>query len=82
MATEDRCVTERNVLYSQTDDKGVFATSLSKEFAIASSTFGLSKQQLWQLSYDSIDFIFADVSVKNQLRRTWSVLKQTCLVGS
>lgn len=62
-------------MYGQTDDKGVFATSLSKEYLIAARTFGLSRQQLWQLSYDTINWIFADNDVKDELRRVWNEAK-------
>lgn len=52
----------------QTDDKGVFNTSLSEEYQIAAKTFDLSTDQVWQLSYHSIDHIFADDSIKETLR--------------
>jgi len=62
----------------QTDDKGVFATSLSREFAVAAETFNLTQQNLWDLSYDSINYIFADDAVKEQLRTAWNHLKSDC----
>lgn len=60
-----------------TDDKGVFNTSLSEEYAIAARTFGLGRTEVWQLSLASIDAIFADDSVKQMLRDTWEKLKPT-----
>lgn len=51
-----------------TDDKGVFNTSLSEEYQIAAKTFDLSTDQVWRLSYHSIDHIFADDSIKETLR--------------
>jgi len=65
-------------MYLQTDDKGVFATSLSREYAVAAETFNLTRQNLWDLSYDSINYIFADDVVKEQLRTAWSHLKLDC----
>ena len=57
-----------------TDDKGVFTSSLSDEYLAAAKTFGLSKMDLWQLSYDSINYIFEHDSIKEHLRidfREW-----------
>ncbi|CAG8782623.1 910_t:CDS:2, partial [Acaulospora morrowiae] len=53
-----------------TDDKGVFFSDLSTEYAIASSVFSLSPKQLFDLSYQCIDYIFDD-SVKDQLKNLW-----------
>ncbi|KAJ8761891.1 hypothetical protein K2173_005602 [Erythroxylum novogranatense] len=50
-----------------TDDAGVFSTSLSKEYNIASSAFGLGKRELFELARTAVDFIFADASVKQDL---------------
>lgn len=52
----------------QTDDKGVFSTTLSEEYCLAASNFGLTKQDLWQLSLDAINHIFEDDEIKTQLR--------------
>jgi len=66
------------VIYLQTDDKGVFATSLSREYALAAETFNLARENLWDLSYDSINYIFADDVVKKHLRTTWNQVKLDC----
>eukprot|EP00062_Callorhinchus_milii_P010919 gi/632956324/ref/XP_007893901.1/ PREDICTED: adenosine deaminase-like protein isoform X1 [Callorhinchus milii] len=58
-----------------TDDKGVFGTDLSLEYQITASTFNLSKTQIWDLSYQSINCIFAPESVKSDLKRRWNELK-------
>ncbi|KAF2304985.1 hypothetical protein GH714_000873 [Hevea brasiliensis] len=50
-----------------TDDSGVFSTSLSKEYSLASSAFGLGKRELFQLARNGIDYIFADAEVKRDL---------------
>ncbi|KAH3830226.1 adenosine deaminase-like protein isoform X2 [Dreissena polymorpha] len=51
-----------------TDDKGVFSTTLSNEYSVAADTFNLSRDQVWQLSLDSIDHLFSDDEVKRKLR--------------
>ena len=59
----------------QTDDKGVFATSLSEEYSLAAEAFNLNAEQLWQMSYQAIDFIFAGDDIKQQLRQKWNKSK-------
>ncbi|KAK4258980.1 hypothetical protein QN277_005365 [Acacia crassicarpa] len=51
-----------------TDDTGVFSTSLSDEYRIAASTFGLGKKEMFELSKNSVEFVFADNGVKEELR--------------
>ncbi|XP_041066657.1 adenosine deaminase-like protein isoform X2 [Carcharodon carcharias] len=58
-----------------TDGKGVFASNLSQEYQIAEATFNLSKAQIWELSYQSINHIFAPESVKCDLKKRWNDLK-------
>ncbi|KAK9294432.1 hypothetical protein QLX08_010953 [Tetragonisca angustula] len=50
-----------------TDDKGVFHTSLSHEYKIASSTFGLKQEQLLKLCLSSIEYTFATLEEKQAL---------------
>ena len=57
----------------QTDDKGVFSTSLSEEYFIASQEFSLSATELFQLSLKAIDYIF-DESVKQTLVKIWDAI--------
>lgn len=59
----------------QTDDKGVFCTDLSHEYQLVASTFGLSREALWNLSQQAIDCIFAPETVKQQLKWRWTDLK-------
>ncbi|KAK6932335.1 Adenosine deaminase domain [Dillenia turbinata] len=51
-----------------TDDKGVFSTSLTREYTLAASSFGLGEKEIFELARDAIEFIFADDGVKSQLR--------------
>ena len=66
----------------QTDDKGVFSTSITEEYNIAADTFELSADQVWQLSYNSIDNIFSDEETKQLLRDKWKTLKVNVLSES
>ena len=54
-----------------TDDKGVFATSLSKEYHLAAEAFQLDYKSLWELSEKSIDHIFDSDYVKKELKGIW-----------
>ncbi|XP_029009380.1 adenosine deaminase-like protein [Betta splendens] len=58
-----------------TDDKGVFCTDLSQEYQLVSSTFGLSHEDLWNLSEQAIDCTFAPETIKQQLKQKWTDLK-------
>ncbi|XP_059338307.1 adenosine deaminase-like protein isoform X2 [Ammospiza nelsoni] len=58
-----------------TDDKGVFATDLSQEYELVAKTFNLTPSQMWDLSYESINYIFASNAVKSKLREQWCKLK-------
>ncbi|RVE71687.1 hypothetical protein OJAV_G00054180 [Oryzias javanicus] len=57
-----------------TDDKGVFCTDLSQEYQLVASTFGLSQKEMWKLSQQAIDCIFAEDAVKQQLKKRWQEL--------
>ncbi|KAL4227779.1 hypothetical protein ACF0H5_013215 [Mactra antiquata] len=58
-----------------TDDKGVFTTSISEEYKIAARTFELSREELWELSYNSINYIFSNNDTKTLLQSKWKDLK-------
>ena len=64
----------------QTDDKGIFSTSLSEEYAIAADTFGFSTEDLWSFSYDAINYIFAGEDVKKLLREKWQESKKDVFI--
>lgn len=68
-------------VFAQTDDKGVFLADLSDEYALAASTFGLSRKQLFELSLASIDCTLADEPTKRALRDAWEA-SRPALMGS
>lgn len=47
-----------------TDDTWVFQTSLSREYAIAAETFGLTDDEIRDMSTRAMDFAFCDEDVK------------------
>ncbi|KQK13629.2 hypothetical protein BRADI_1g11465v3 [Brachypodium distachyon] len=51
-----------------TDDSGLFSTSLSNEYYLVASMFGLSKPELFRLAQGAVEFAFADDKVKKSLR--------------
>lgn len=59
----------------QTDDKGVFGTSLSNEYFLASQYYSLTEKMLWDLAYESIDYIFSSKYEKKKLRNLWTIEK-------
>nr|XP_003928990.2 adenosine deaminase-like protein isoform X1 [Saimiri boliviensis boliviensis]XP_010337871.2 adenosine deaminase-like protein isoform X1 [Saimiri boliviensis boliviensis] len=62
-----------------TDDKGVFATHLSQEYQLAAETFNLTQSQVCDLSYESINYIFASDITRSELRKKWNHLKPRVL---
>ncbi|OEL30971.1 hypothetical protein BAE44_0008010, partial [Dichanthelium oligosanthes] len=54
-----------------TDDSGLFSTSLSNEYYLVASTFGLSKPELFHLAQEAVQFIFADDNVKKSLKEVF-----------
>ncbi|ETE72692.1 Adenosine deaminase-like protein, partial [Ophiophagus hannah] len=61
----------RGLSPSQTDDKGVFATELSTEYQLVAETFQLSDEQIWALSSEAIDHVFAGGHTKMKLKERW-----------
>lgn len=51
-----------------TDDKGVFSTDLSTEYFLAHQNFSLTKEDLWNISFNSIDYSFATEKEKDRLK--------------
>ncbi|KAI7854269.1 hypothetical protein BDC45DRAFT_509044 [Circinella umbellata] len=54
-----------------TDDKGVFFSDLSNEYAICSTTFNMTRDQLFETSLNSIDAIFGGSGLKSLLKQQW-----------
>ncbi|XP_072942045.1 N6-Methyl-AMP deaminase [Epargyreus clarus] len=58
-----------------TDDKGVFATSLSQEYHICADTFQLQKRDLLDLAINASKYIFAEDAyeiINNKLQLFWN----------
>ncbi|KAI3934908.1 hypothetical protein MKW92_025076 [Papaver armeniacum] len=51
-----------------TDDTGVFSTTLSREYSLAASAFGLGRREMFELTRSATEFVFADDGVKISLR--------------
>ena len=62
-----------NLLSFQTDDKGVFGKTLSDEYSIASDTFDLSLKQLWQISYQTLEYAFISEGERKELQSKWKL---------
>nr|XP_012297786.1 adenosine deaminase-like protein isoform X2 [Aotus nancymaae] len=52
---------------------------LSQEYQLAAETFNLTQSQVWDLSYESINYIFASDSTRSELRKKWNRLKPRVL---
>nr|XP_039255414.1 adenosine deaminase-like protein [Styela clava] len=59
-----------------TDDKGVFSTTLSNEYLIAAQNGGMSSEDIYNLSFESIDHIFSNDITKDILRQKMKNWKQ------
>jgi len=56
-----------------TDDFGVFSTSLSEEYAIASAAFGLSRAELAALARCALEHTFCtDISVRSRMKEAFA----------
>ena len=54
--------------FLQTDDFGVFDTSLSKEMLICAKAFDLNRKELYNLSLNAIEYSFASATEKSALK--------------
>ena len=54
-----------------TDDKGVFSTTLSDEFALVGKAFDLSQKQLYDISYHALEYAFVEDVQCQKLREKW-----------
>lgn len=53
----------------QTDDVGVFGSTLSNEYCLVAKHFGLSESEIRTLARKGIDVIFGGDDEKSRLRR-------------
>ena len=51
----------------QTDDVGIFCSTLSEEYFLCAKHFKLSRQEVKQLSEGAVDMIFAGEDEKSRL---------------
>lgn len=58
---------DKHPICLSTDDKGVFNTTLSKEFEIVGSTFRLTREELKKLCISTVQYTFATVEEKTKL---------------
>eukprot|EP00698_Gefionella_okellyi_P001169 TRINITY_DN11081_c0_g1_i1.p1 TRINITY_DN11081_c0_g1~~TRINITY_DN11081_c0_g1_i1.p1 ORF type:complete len:355 (+),score=62.98 TRINITY_DN11081_c0_g1_i1:31-1065(+) len=59
-----------------TDDKGVFCTTLTREYRHAAEAFALSNLHIFDLARSAIDHTFASESEKAVLRKEWEQFAQ------
>lgn len=52
----------------QTDDVGVFGSSLSNEYALIAQHFSLDRQEICDLARSAVDVIFGGEEEKDRLR--------------
>lgn len=62
-----------------TDDRGIFNTSLSKEYLIAADVFHLKKEEIFQLAFNAINFLFVTEEIKQSLRNDFLRRKESLL---
>ncbi len=55
----------------QTDDRGVFDTTLSREYALAAESFELNEKHLYDLSLQALESAFISDRQKEELRVHW-----------
>ena len=76
------CVSEEldllhaRLIGSQTDDVGVFGSTLSNEYLLVASAFNLSREDLLDLSRRAVDCIFGGEAEKQRLRSTLNAFEQ------
>jgi adenosine deaminase len=52
----------------QTDDVGVFGSTLSNEYSLIAEHFGLNREEICKLAWGAIDTIFGSEDEKKRLR--------------
>jgi len=59
-----------------TDDKGVFNCSLSQEFQTAATAFNWSREELFNISLNALNYAFIDEREKAELKNFWISWKE------
>jgi len=58
-----------------TDDKGVFSCTLSGEYSIAAESFGWTKEEMYDLSFNALEHAFMVEKEKEEMRELWKCWK-------
>jgi len=58
-----------------TDDKGVFSCTLSGEYSIAAESFGWTKEEMYDLSFNALEHGFMVEKEKEEMRELWKSWK-------
>ena len=62
-----------------TDDKGVFKKSSSEEYAKTMEILQLSQEEMYNLSFKAIDYVFSNDLIKDKLRHQFTEWKKSCV---
>lgn len=54
----------------------MFSTTLSEEYSLMARTFNLTEEQVWNLIFQSIDYIFGGENLKDDLKELWRTEKE------
>lgn len=54
----------------------MFSTTLSEEYSLMARTFNLTEEQVWNLTFQSIDYIFGGENLKDGLKELWKTEKE------
>lgn len=54
----------------------MFSTTLSEEYSLMARTFNLTEEQVWNLTFQSIDYIFGGENLKDDLKEFWKTEKE------
>lgn len=69
----------KSIFYLQTDDKGVFITSLSQEYRICAETFSLNQVEVARLALEACQYIFAEDVQKTLKNKVQDFINKYCL---
>jgi len=62
-----------------TDDKGVFKKSSSEEYAKTMEILQLSQEDMYNLSFKAIDYVFSNDLIKDKLSHQFTEWKKSCV---